>query len=154
MGIGKTTICQILKKQLNNSVFLDGDWCWDSHPFIVTDETKKMVINNICYLLNNFIKSSAFENIIFCWVMHEQSIINNILSNLDTSLCDVKVISLICDSNELYKRLLNDVNKGIRSKDVIEKSLNYLPLYNKLDSVKIDISKLTPVDVANVIAKL
>ena len=40
MGVGKTTISQLLKKQLNNSVFLDGDWCWDSHPFQVTDETK------------------------------------------------------------------------------------------------------------------
>ncbi len=33
-----------------------------------------MVIENICFLLNNFIKCSAYENIVFCWVMHEQSI--------------------------------------------------------------------------------
>ena len=47
MGVGKTTICQKLKQKLNNCVFLDGDWCWDSDPFKVTDETKKMVLNNI-----------------------------------------------------------------------------------------------------------
>ena len=47
MGVGKTTICQQLKLKLNNCVFLDGDWCWDSDPFKVTDETKKMVLNNI-----------------------------------------------------------------------------------------------------------
>ena len=41
MGVGKTTVCQILKKQLPGSVFLDGDWCWDSSPFQVTQETKK-----------------------------------------------------------------------------------------------------------------
>ena len=51
MGVGKTTVCQYLKNQLNNSVFLDGDWCWDAHPFLVTDETKKMVMHNICFLL-------------------------------------------------------------------------------------------------------
>ena len=29
MGVGKTTVCQLLKHDLPNSVFLDGDWCWD-----------------------------------------------------------------------------------------------------------------------------
>ena len=54
MGVGKTAVCQQLKINLSNSVLLDGDWCWDSNPFRVTDETKSMVIDNICYLLNNF----------------------------------------------------------------------------------------------------
>ena len=83
MGVGKTTTCRILKNQLKNSAFLDGDWCWDMNPFSVTDETKKMVLDNICYVLNNFIKCSIFENIIFCWVLHEQSIIDTIMSKLN-----------------------------------------------------------------------
>lgn len=65
MGVGKTTVSQQLKKNLNNSVFLDGDWCWDASPFQVTDETKAMVVHNICYLLNSFILCSAYENVIF-----------------------------------------------------------------------------------------
>lgn len=85
MGVGKTTTCRIIKSKLNNSVFLDGDWCWDMHPFQVTDETKQMVMGNICFLLNSFMKCSAFENIVFCWVMHEQGIIDEILSHLDTT---------------------------------------------------------------------
>ena len=84
MGVGKTSVSQCLKRELPNAVFLDGDWCWDADPFLVTEETKEMVIDNICYLLNHFIQCSAYENIIFCWVMHEQSII-------DTSLNKVKV---------------------------------------------------------------
>ena len=36
MRIGKTTVCQQLKQDLPNSVFLDGDWCWDASPFQVT----------------------------------------------------------------------------------------------------------------------
>ena len=62
MGVGKTTVCQQLKQDLPNSVFLDGDWCWDASPFQVTDETKAMVTNNICYVLNNFLKCSAYSN--------------------------------------------------------------------------------------------
>ena len=53
MGVGKTTVCQQLKRQLKNSVFLDGDWCWDARPFQVTDETKIMVveISAICLII-------------------------------------------------------------------------------------------------------
>lgn len=105
MGIGKTTVCQQLKQDLPNSVFLDGDWCWDASPFQVTDETKAMVTNNICYLLNNFLKCSAYENIIFCWVMHEQSIINSILEKLDIQNCKVKCVSLVADEKTLCERL-------------------------------------------------
>ncbi len=82
MGVGKTTVGQCLKYKLPNSVFLDGDWCWDADPFLVTVETKEMVIENICALLNNFLKCSVYDNIIFCWVMHEQCIIDAIISRL------------------------------------------------------------------------
>ena len=34
MGVGKTTVSQQLKKDLANSVFLDGDWCWDADPIL------------------------------------------------------------------------------------------------------------------------
>ena len=77
MGVGKTTTCQVLKRKLDKSVFIDGDWCWDMHPFMVNEETKKLVLENICMLLNNDLKCSVFEHIIFCWVMHEQSIIDD-----------------------------------------------------------------------------
>lgn len=62
MGVGKTTVSQQLKKELTNSIFLDGDWCWDVDPFQVTDETKEMVMDNICYLLNNFLHCSTLRS--------------------------------------------------------------------------------------------
>ena len=64
MGVGKTTVCQILKRQLPNCVFLDGDWCWDMEPFQVNEEKKAMVMENICFLLNNFLRFSAYETIV------------------------------------------------------------------------------------------
>ena len=59
MGVGKTTVGQQLKKDLPNSVFLDGDWCWDADPFQVTEETKTLVQDNICHMLNNFLQCSV-----------------------------------------------------------------------------------------------
>lgn len=113
MGVGKTSVCQLLKSKTHNAVFLDGDWCWDADPFQVTDETKRMVTDNICFLLNSFLHCSAYQNIIFCWVMHEQDIIDGILSRLDLTECDVKAISLICRKDALTKRLEKDIEAGI-----------------------------------------
>lgn len=151
MGAGKTTTCQILKQKLINSVFLDGDWCWDMHPFQVTEETKQMVIENICFLLNNFIRCSAYENIIFCWVMHQQSIIDDILSRLDTINCKVHSISLICSEHALRTRLGKDVAAGIRTEDVIHRSIERIPLYEKLNTCKVDVSEIIPKQAADYI---
>ena len=154
MGIGKTTVCQQLKQDLPNSVFLDGDWCWDASPFRVTDETKTMVTNNICYLLNSFLNCSAYENIIFCWVMHEQSIINSILEKLDTQNCEVKCVSLVADEKTLCGRLAMDVERGIRSEDVIERSIARIPMYRALNTIKIDTNAKTVAMIANEIKLL
>ena len=154
MGVGKTAACQSLKQKLDNSVFLDGDWCWDMHPFQVTEDTKKMVLENISFLLNNFIHCPAYENIIFCWVMHEQGIIDDILSRLDTAGCQVHVISLVCSEEILREHLQKDVNMGIRTADVIPRSLARVPMYGKLDTVKIDVSNLSPEQTAEMVIGL
>lgn len=137
MGVGKTTVCQSLKQKLKNSVFLDGDWCWDANPFVVTEETKKMVLENICYLLNQFLHCSAYESIIFCWVLHEQSIIDAILDELDLAHCEIKVISLMCSPENLQKRLEKDIRVGIRRQDIVERSIERLPLYDRIRSSKV-----------------
>ena len=154
MGVGKTTVSQQLKQDLSNSVFLDGDWCWDADPFQVTDETKSMVTDNICYLLNNFLHCSAYENVIFCWVMHQQSIIDSIVEKLDTQNCNVKCISLIADEVNLRKRLTKDVESGIRVEDVIERSVARIPMYDTLNTIKIDTNEKTVVMIANEIKHL
>ena len=154
MGVGKTAVSQQLKQDLPNSVFLDGDWCWDASPFQVTEETKAMVTDNICYLLNSFLHCSAYENVIFCWVMHQQSIIDSILEKLDAKKCDVKCISLITDEINLRKRLMADVGNGIRTADVIDRSVERISLYQTLDTIKIDTSNKTVQMIADEIIQL
>lgn len=151
MGVGKTTISNLIKGKLKNCVFLDGDWCWNMHPFQVTEETKQMVIENICFLLNNFIKCSAYENIVFCWIMHEQAIIDDIVSRLDTTSCKVHSISLICSEQALRTRLRKDVDAGIRTEDVICRSVERIPVYEKLRTYKVDVSNMIPEQAADFI---
>ncbi len=154
MGVGKTATCQYLKRLLDRCVFLDGDWCWDMSPFQVTRETKKMVMENIRFLLNNFIRCSEYENIIFCWVMHEQKIMDDILSGLDTSECAVHRVSLICSENALRERLGKDVEAGIRGEDVVARSLDRIILYENLDTVKVDVSYISAEEAAAVIKEM
>ncbi|MBR5231320.1 MAG: AAA family ATPase [Clostridia bacterium] len=154
MGVGKTTVSQQLKRLLPRSVFLDGDWCWDAHPFVVNDETKAMVMDNICHTLGNFLGCSAYENVIFCWVMHEQKIVEDILSALDTRACRVHCISLVCSEEALRQRLEKDIEKGLRTQDILERSAARLPLYEKMDTVKIDVSDISPSAAAQRIAAL
>lgn len=154
MGVGKTAVSQQLKLQLHNSVFLDGDWCWDAHPFQVTEETKALVLDNICAVLNNFLQCSAYENVIFCWVMHEQSIIDTILSRLNTAGCRVVTVSLLCSETELLRRLHRDIAAGIRTEDVVARSLQRLPLYQTLDTIKVDTTGKSAAEVSAEIAAL
>ncbi|MBR3929803.1 MAG: AAA family ATPase [Clostridia bacterium] len=153
MGVGKTTTGQILKRKLLNAVYLDGDWCWDADPFVVTDETKKMVIENITALLNNFLACSAYENVIFTWVMHEQAIIDDLLSRIKATNVRVFSFSLVSDRAHLINRLMSDVQAGIRKMDVIERSVLRLPLYEKLDTVKIDTTDRNAEETANEIIR-
>ena len=116
MGVGKTTISRELQQMLPKCVFLDGDWCWDMSPFIVTDETKEMVVDNISHLLNNFISCSEYENVIFCWVMHKQNILNEVLSRLNKDGCILYKFSIICSEQSLIARITKDIKQGIRKK--------------------------------------
>lgn len=148
MGVGKTAVCQQLKKLFQDSVFLDGDWCWDADPFYVTEETKEMVMDNICHILNNFLHCSAYQNVIFGWVMHEQPIIDEILARMDVRNCRVFCISLMADENNLKRRLGQDIAKGIRTEDVIKRSKKYIPLYENLDTIKINTNDKTVSQIA------
>ena len=154
MGVGKTAVSQQLKKDLPHSVFLDGDWCWDSSPFQVNKETKAMVIDNICHLLNNFLHCSAYENVIFCWVMHQQSIIDSIVEKLDLGNCRIKCVSLIADEINLRDRLKADVERGSRTADAIDDSIARIPLYQDLNTIKIDTNNKTVPMIADEIKRL
>lgn len=148
MGVGKTAACQELKTMLPNSVFLDGDWCWDMAPFTVTEETKAMVMDNICHLLGNFLRCGTLENVIFCWVMHQQSIVDDILSRLDLTDCRLVSVSLTCSESALRSRLQRDIDEGRRQPDILQRSIARLPMYEALKTVKLDTTKKTPREAA------
>ena len=154
MGGGKTTVCQKLKKLTAPSVFLDGDWCWDMEPFQVTQETKAMVQENIQFLLGQYLRCPAYETVIFCWVMHQQEIIDDLLGNLPLEGVKVHAVSLLAHPDTLRQRIGRDVEQGLRSWDVLDRSLARLPLYQELDTKKLWVDNLTPEQAAEKLAAL
>ncbi|WP_297311378.1 AAA family ATPase [uncultured Oscillibacter sp.] len=148
MGVGKTAVCRELQKRLDRSVFLDGDWCWDAHPFQVTEETKTMVMENICFLLNNFLRCSAYDHVIFCWVLHQQAVLDSLLSRLDVRDREVRAVSLTASPEALTARIEKDIQAGRRDRGALERSLAYLPLYAALNAETLDISGLAPAEAA------
>ncbi|MBU3127864.1 AAA family ATPase [Clostridium tagluense] len=154
MGVGKSTVCNILLGTLKPSVYLDGDWCWNMNPFVVSEENKKMVINNITHLLKAYLDNSGYEYIIFCWVIHEEYIFRQLLESVKGCDFELYKISLVCSEIALKSRLEIDVQNGIRKADVIDRSLQRLDLYNNMDTIKIDVSDIDPKQTAIEIIKL
>ena len=151
MGVGKSTVCRHLYRRLPGCVYLDGDWCWMMDPFTVTEETKEMVLDNISHLLGNFLACSAYENILFCWVMDRQEILDDLLARLPSSGYDLRIFTLTAGPEALTARVESDVAAGLRAPGDVERSLARCPLYNTLTTEKIDTTFLTPEEAAEAI---
>lgn len=137
MGVGKTTIAKQLHQRLDKAVWLDGDWCWMMDPFVINEDTKTMVLDNITYQLQNFIHCKEFEHIIFNWVIDEESIYEDILKRLMGDYTVYK-ITLMCSPKALYQRIQRDIQASLRDKHNYERSLAKLEKYQTLSSIKVD----------------
>lgn len=149
MGVGKTTIGKYLVDQkLENAAFLDGDWCWYMHPWVFSNENKKMVINNIQFLLNGYLHNSTFKTVVFAWVMDQQQVIDDILSGL-TGDYDFYNVSLITTPSELKSHFEKDSQNGLREFNDLIGALQRLPKYQKINSIKLSVTNSNPQESAN-----
>lgn len=154
MGAGKTTVCRLLRDRLAPCAFLDGDWCWDMAPFSVTEENKTMVMDNIAYLLRSFLNNSSFEHVLFCWVMQDAAIAEHILERLQGCSYKLYFFTLLPDEDTLRARLEKDVRAGLRTADVIPRSIARLPLYQNMTTEKIEVSRRTAQETALLLERL
>lgn len=123
MGVGKSAVSRELKKILAPSFFLDGDWCWDMEPFAPGAAERALVLRNIAFLLNGYLAFGGRGNVIFCWVMHRRSIVEDLLARMDLSGARFFLFTLGASENELTRRLSRDVAAGLRESGIVERSL-------------------------------
>ena len=154
MGVGKTATSKALYKKLENSVWLDGDWCWMMNPFIVNDENKEMVLDNITHLLRNFLMNSSLEYVIFNWVIHLEEIFDMVLSKLDGLEFEVIKITLMCNEDSFRKRVSADIANNLREKEALDMGLERIPLYKNMNTIKIDTSDISVLETTNKIIEI
>jgi broad-specificity NMP kinase len=134
MGVGKTSVCKELNKRLENSVWLDGDWCMMMNPWNVTEANKKMLVDNMTYLLNNFLSNPTFDYVIFSWVIPTEDLMNYLIKKLSNNCFEPVKITLVCEDSKLRDRM----EKDGRDEFTIEKSMLYQEAYKSFDTVKVD----------------
>lgn len=153
MGAGKTTAARALQKLLPPCAAADGDDFWNMFPFTVNDISKEMVLSNTAAVLSGFIRSGLFENIVFSWVMHEESVVNEILSRLPGGERRFYLFTLVFREETLKKRLSADVAAGKRSGGIFARSAERAAHYAQMLSYKIAADGLTPGQTADIIAR-
>ena len=115
MGAGKTATARALQKMLPPCAMADGDDLWNMYPFAVNDTTKAMVLSNIGHVLNSYLQSGLFSSTIFSWVMHEESIVQDILLRLPPPYgYRFFLFTLECPDKTRRARLEADAAKGLR----------------------------------------
>ncbi|WML37666.1 AAA family ATPase [Clostridium sp. OS1-26] len=154
MGVGKTATSKTLYKKLENSVWLDGDWCWMMNPFIVNDENKEMVLDNIAHLLRNFLMNSSLKYVIFNWVIHLEEIFDMVLSKLDGLEFEVIKITLMCNEDSFRERVSADIANNLREKEALDMGLERIPLYKNMNTIKIDTSDISVLETTNKIIEI
>lgn len=144
MGVGKSTLGEALLLHLPAAAYLDGDWCWKTHPFFVDDASRELVVDNIIYLLRGYLGHPDIRHVILGWVLQQDSTLRQILQGLADIPFELRCYKLICSPDALRTRLLKDVRAGRRMPDVIERSLAYLPLYESLQGTPVDVGAMSP----------
>ncbi|MTI94422.1 MAG: nucleotide kinase [Firmicutes bacterium] len=149
-GVGKTAACERLYRQIENSVWLDGDWCWMMNPFTANEENKRMVEDNITHLLRNFLTNSKLEMVIFSWVIPRAEVFDIVLGPLADLSFNLQRITLVCSPEELRRRMI----AGGREEHKVQKSTSTLPGYLDMDTFQLDTTVLSPDEAATAILKL
>ena len=153
MGVGKTTVCQELKTPYRpQRLFgrglvlghgtLPGDGGDEGHG-PGEHRLSAGAVPSVC---------SAYETVIFCWVMHQREIIQELLARLPLEGVEVRAVSLLATAETLQARIGKDVAAGLRTWDVLERSLQRLPLYQDLPTEKLWVDDLAPQQAAQRLA--
>ena len=141
MGSGKTEISKVLFTSLNNCAWIDGDWCWNVHPYTeISEEDKEKFIQNITNLLNSYLTSKSIEIVIFSWVIPQTEILNTILEKIFVDY-QLNWVTLLVSKEELENRIKKRWKYESRDIGEYERSILYMDKFFKnMNSYKLDTS--------------
>lgn len=138
-GIGKTTICKEIIKQLPNSAYVDSDSCRMMNPFMLDDTTIPTISKNISDLIANYFNCTSVHSVVFSYGFHgrRKEVFQNVLSQIADIEYHFIPFLLWCNEEENIKRMTSDD----RSPDRIQKAITESrKAFDDITYPKIDIS--------------
>lgn len=144
-GIGKTTICKEIVKQLPNSAYVDSDPCRIMNPYILNNDTIPTIAKNISDLLINFLNCPIVNTVVLSYGFHgrRREVFQRVLSEVSKTEHNFIPLLLWCSLEENINRM----NIDNRSDDRIQRTLNESRkafddiIYPKLDITNLSVSE-------------
>ncbi|WP_035287832.1 AAA family ATPase [Clostridium sp. KNHs214] len=149
-GIGKTTICKEIIKQLPNSAYVDSDPCRVMNPFVLNDDTIPTIAKNISDLLINYLQCPVVNTVVFSYGFHgrRREVFQRILLEISKNEHDFIPFLLWCSEEENINRM----NADNRSANRIKRTLNESrKAFDSVTYPKLDITNLSVSEVAKTI---
>ena len=151
MGEGKRNVASLLHQKFDRCAYLDGALYYRVHPFRVTNASKALVLHNIAYLLDGYLKSPDVDLILFSWVMNQREIRDAVLSKM-TERGKCLFVTLTASEETLTKRFAKDIAAGLRTEEGLHRALSYLPDYKAdFGGLKLITDEKTPDELAEII---
>ena len=154
-GVGKSTTAMKIKEQYPRSAFVDSDWCRVMNPFILTDITKKTVMENIYCLLHNYLLCEEISTVVFTYSWHDgrKELYDKVIKKLQNDGIEFQEIIVIlkCSEYENRRRALVDNRDEERIKRGIKNTFSF---YDEFEYPCIDTTNMTILEVAEQVWKV
>ena len=150
MGVGKTTVGKYIAEHNPGTAFIDGDWCMDIHPFVGNQETRAMAVDNILHMIGNYQKCSECNMVVLVWLMDDPQVTQRIIDGLSAITAEIKIVTLLCNRENLIRRWENDLNCEWRTEEWLNVSLKSLAGFASMDDT-LDTSGLSVEQVAELV---
>lgn len=151
-GVGKSTLCRTLHNRLNNSAWLESEWCKMTNPFAYSEDTIELTISNMTHILTNYLNCPSITYVIFCYGFHgpRKKIFEKVMENINNIKFTYIPITITCSVDENVKRMISDG----RNEERINRALEYRSLYDKLDNPVIDSTDMTVDETADKVIEI
>ena len=154
-GVGKSSVCRELVNYIEDSAYVDSDWCTARNPFILNEETINISRQFMQFMLTRYLECSIYNNIIWSYGFHghRKDSFNKIMMELRELNIDFDFIPIIltCDINENIERMKHDN----RDDERIERAIrNTRKTYNDYHFYALDTTEMTIEDTVNEMYKM
>ncbi len=127
-------------------VFIDGNWCCYNEDLIYDEICLNIALDNMVYMVNNYILAKKFHNIIIGWKFDEDTI-KKIVKHLNCQ-----------DYHIFYFTLTNTDLPTVDNFELMDKEYekNYLQIADNqlIKTSKIDTTEISAFKIAHIISKI